>query len=387
MVASKLQRWMSVGTSDDPRARVAAESAVHEALAGRDAALVMLFVAPTYNMEEVAAAASAAAQGAPLVGCSSSGEIAEGWGGSGRLVAVALGGDGLEARTAIGHVFEGPENAGAAAAQGLLELQQPHRALIMLPDGLAGYHAEVVRGAYSVGGAAAKLVGGCAGDELAMKSTWQIYGDRAYTGAVVGAAIGSAGPIGIGVGHGWRRVGEPMVVTEASGPQVFRIDDQPALDHYLDAIGAPPEAYADEAAWQIAALDRPLGLPRPAGDEVRAVLGADYKDRSLFCGDVPQGSMIWQMEGDIQSIQRGTEEAFDQAIEDLGGVPAIGYVAFDCAARRNVLGVDGVRDETAALERRAAGAPIAGFYTYGEVARRVGSRGVHSATLVLLALG
>ncbi len=366
---------------------MAAQTAVSQALAGRDAALVMLFVAPTYDMHDVASAASAAAHGAPLVGCSSSGEIAEGRGGSGRLVAVALGGEGIEARTAIGQLTEGPENAGAAAAQGLLELQQPHRALIMFPDGLAGYRAEVVRGAYSVGGAAAKLVGGCAGDELAMKATWQICGDRAYTGTVVGAAIGSAGAIGIGVGHGWRRVGEPMVVTEASGSQVFRIDDQPALDYYLDAIGAPPEAYHDEVAWQMAALDQPLGLPRPAGDEVRAVLGADYKDRSLFCGDVPQGSMIWRMAGDVKSIQRGTEEAFDQAIEDLDGAPAIGYVAFDCAARRTVLGVDGVRDETAALDRRAAGAPLAGFYTYGEVARRVGSRGVHSATLVLLALG
>lgn len=387
MIASTSPRWMSVGTSDDARAHVAAEAAVTKALAGRDAALVMLFVAPTYDMQAVATAASAAVHGAPLVGCSSSGEIADGYGGSGRIVAVAIGGDGLEAHTAIGHLSEGSENAGAAAAQGLLEVQQPNRALIMFPDGLAGYHAEVVRGAYSVGGAAVKLVGGCAGDELAMKSTWQIHGDRAYTGTVVGAAIGSAGAIGIGVGHGWRRVGEPMVVTEASGSQVFRIDDEPALDHYLDAIGAPPEAYSDEAAWQIAALNRPLGLPRPAGDEVRAVLGADYKNRCLLCGDVPQGSMIWRMEGDVQSIQRGTEEAFDQAIEDLQGAPAMGYVAFDCAARRNVLGVDGVRDETAALERRAGGAPVAGFYTYGEVARRVGSRGVHSATLVLLALG
>ncbi len=378
---------MSVGASDDPRAEVAAKAAVTEALAGRVAALVMIFVSPTYDMHAIATTAARAAGGMPLVGCSTSGEIADGSGGSGRIVAVALGGEGLEARTALGLMSDGPAEAGGAAAQGLLGLDKPNRALLLLTDGLAGHHGSVVRGAYAVGGASVKLVGGCAGGDMEMGATWQIHGDRAYTGAVIGAAIGSVGPIGIGVGHGWRRMGEPMVVTESDGTQVFRIDDQPALDHYLTAIGAPPEAFVDASKLQSHTLKHPLGLPRPGSDEVRAVLGADYENRSLFCGDVPQGSMIWQMEGSAQSILVGTEEAFDVAIEELHGVPAVGYVAFDCVARRNVLGDEGLVVENACLTRRAGGAPIAGFYTYGEVARRAGSRGVHSATLVLLALG
>lgn len=378
---------MSVGTSDDPRAEVAAEAAVTEALAGRVAALVVLFVAPSYDMHAIASAAALACDGMPLVGCSTSGEIADGSGGSGRIVAVALGGEGLEAHTSLGLLSDGPVEAGSAAAQGLLGLDKPNRALLLLTDGLAGYHASVVRGAYTVGGAAVKLVGGCAGDEMAMAATWQIHGDRAYTHAVVGAAIGSTGPIGIGVGHGWRRMGEPMVVTESDGSQVFRIDDEPALDYYLTAIDAPAEAFVDSSTLQNYSLKHPLGLPRPGSDEVRAVLRADYENRTLFCGDVPQGSLIWHLEGSAQSILLGTEEAFDVAIEDLHGVPAVGYIAFDCAARRNVLGDEGLVAENASLTRRAGGAPIAGFYTYGEVARRTGSRGVHSATLVLLALG
>jgi hypothetical protein len=35
---------------------------------------------------------------------------------------------------------------------------------------------------------------------------------------------------------------------------------------------------------------------------------------------------------------------------------------------------------------RAGPAPIAGFYTYGEIARRHGVRGFHNQTLVVLAL-
>jgi hypothetical protein len=35
----------------------------------------------------------------------------------------------------------------------------------------------------------------------------------------------------------------------------------------------------------------------------------------------------------------------------------------------------------------AGGAPVAGFYTYGEIARTSGITGFHNQTLVVLALG
>ena len=80
------------------------------------------------------------------------------------------------------------------------------------------------------------LVGGCAGDDLKMTRTFQFYGDRVLTDSVVAAGIASDAPLGIGVRHGWRRVGEPMVVTGSTGNQVFTLDDQPALDVYLERV-------------------------------------------------------------------------------------------------------------------------------------------------------
>jgi hypothetical protein len=35
----------------------------------------------------------------------------------------------------------------------------------------------------------------------------------------------------------------------------------------------------------------------------------------------------------------------------------------------------------------APGAPLAGFYTYGEIARVRGARGFHNQTLVVLSIG
>ena len=102
--------------------------------------------------------------------------------------------------------------------------------LMVLSDGLAGDQEEVVRGTYRAVGATIPLVGGCAGDDLKMASTFQFHGNEVLHNAVVAAAIASDVPLGIGVRHGWRRVGEPMVVTGSEGNRLFTLDDQPALD-------------------------------------------------------------------------------------------------------------------------------------------------------------
>jgi len=61
-------------------------------------------------------------------------------------------------------------------------------------------------------------------------------------------------------------------------------------------------------------------------------------------------------------------------------------LAFDCWGRRNLLGADGVRDEVARVTAKVGGAPVAGFYTYGEIARTRGINGYHHQTLVVLAV-
>ena len=49
-----------------------------------------------------------------------------------------------------------------------------------------------------------------------MTRTFQLYGDRVLTDSVVAAGIASDAPLGIGVRHGWHRVGDPMLGSSAS---------------------------------------------------------------------------------------------------------------------------------------------------------------------------
>lgn len=348
-----------------------------------------MFCSDRYDVPRLVAGVRSTAPDVPLIGCSTAGEIASGGPGDHSVVVLAIGGSGFSVRTTVSRQASADlRAAGAAAASCVTAIEpRPHRVLLLLSDSLSGDQRAVVRGAYGVVGAEVPLVGGCAGDDLQMVRTLQIHGDEVLTDAVVGAAIGSDAPMGIGVSHGWREVGEPMLVTASQDNRVLTINDEPALDVYLRRLSAPAAVCNDSAAFTRFALTHPLGVSRRSGTEVRFVAGADFAERSLSCvAQVPQGGLAWLMEGDVDSVLTATREACEQAMDGLEGSPAIGVLAFDCIARRGVLGDEGIAREVAAVVRHVAAAPVVGFYTYGEIARTRGTAGFHNQTLVVLAL-
>jgi hypothetical protein len=208
-------------------------------------------------------------------------------------------------------------------------------------------------------------------------------------GCTTAGEIATSGPgeagVGIGARHGWRRVGEPMLVTRSSGNRVYTLDDRPALDVYLKylGLGEPPTA----ESFPRLALTHPFGLGRPSGEEqVRFIGGAGFAERSLSCiAQVPQGELVWIMEGDADSVLAATDTACRDSLAALDGRP-LGVLAFDCIARRGVLGDQGIHTEIQRLAAIAEQAPVAGLYTYGEIARTRGMRGFHNQTLIVLSI-
>lgn len=381
-------RWIAVGHSSAPDAKRAGMEAADQALCQDDAKLLVVFSAESYDSHDLLAGIDSRALGTPIVGCSTAGEIATSGPGDASVVVVALGGEGFSVATASETASLGLREAGAAVAACAKEVgDRPHRILLLLTDGLAGDQQEVVRGAHSVVGAEIPLVGGCAGDDLKMQATRQFHGVEVMTNAVVGAAIGSDAPLGVGVRHGWRRVGSPMLVSASDANRVLTLDDEPALDVYLRRLAAPSDAASDPTAFTRFALTHPLGLQRRSGEEVRFVAGANFEDRSLTCvAHVPQGGLTWFMEGDNDSVLDATDGACAEAVAHLQGADPLGFLAFDCIARRGVLGDGGIAEEVTRIAGHAGGAPVAGFYTYGEIARTGGTGGFHNQTLVVLAM-
>jgi len=384
-------RWFGVGSSSLIDPRCAGREATERALKGDDGKLLIAFGSDRYELPALLEGIADNAEGVPVIGCSTAGEIATGGAGDAGVVVVALGGDGFSVAT--GSATAASANlraAGERAAACMGELGgHEHRALIMLTDGLAGNQQEIVRGAHGVLGSGVPLVGGCAGDDLKMSKTFQFAGSEVLTDAVVTAAIGSVAPLGIGVRHGWRRVGEPVLVTRSEGNLVFELDEKPALDVYLQRLEAPASARTDPAEFTRFALTHPLGIGRRSGeDQVRFIGGADFDDRSLACiAEVPPAAMAWFMEGDRDSVLAATDSACQDALVPLGDASPLGMIVFDCIARRGVLGEDGIQEEIRRVTSVSGGVPVAGFYTYGEIARTHGAGGFHNQTLVALAFG
>ena len=374
------RRWVAIGRSDAADARAAGAEAAKAAVTADDTKLLIVFCSDDYDLEQLLAGIEECAPGVPLIGCSTAGEIATDGPGDAGVVVLALGGAGFSRRDGRRRAARrrGLREAGAdgrRAARPTIADARRTALLLLLTDGLAGDQQEIVRGAYAVVGAAVPLVGGCAGDDLQMAATFQFHGGAraaatrssprrsaptrrsASASATAGAASAS-------------RCSSPR----SAGNRVYTLDDRPALDVYLERLDAPAEARTDPAAFTRFALTHPLGLDRRSGEEqVRFVAGADFEDRSLGCiAEVPQGGLAWFMEGDAESVLDATDAACADALAALGGSAAAGLLAFDCIARRGVLGDEGIAHEVERIAAHAGGAPVAGFYTYGEIARTRG---------------
>jgi hypothetical protein len=385
------RRWIGVGRSTLEDSRAAGSEAAAAAISGTEAKLLVVFCADGHELAELIAGIKEHAAAVPLIGCTTAGEISPYGPADGGVVVTALGGPGFSVRTGHGRSSEGgPRAAGAAAAACMSDATDDgNRILMLLTDGVIGDKQEIVRGVNEVVGAGTPLVGGCAGDGMKMEKTFQFDGFEVISEGVVAASISSDGPIGIGWRHGWERVGEPMLVTRTSGDRVEEIDDGPALDVYLERLDAPEEVRSGSAEFTRWARTHPLGLGRrPTGQEpVRCVNEAGFEDRSLGCTTaVPEGGMAWFMHGDSDSILRSAQGSCKDAVEALGGEAPIGIVAFDCIGRRGVLGEEGIEAEVERIKETGQ-APVSGFYTYGEIARRRGVNAFHSQTLVTLAFG
>lgn len=382
-------RWCGVGCSSLPDAHAAGAEAAAGAMAAPDARLIMVLASDAQESEPLLAGIRSVTGDVPLIGCSTAGEITPAGPADATVVVLALGGPGITVATAEAAVSSGSREAGEEVAQALRQIDAPHKILVLLPDSVACNHQEVVRGAYSEAGAAIPIVGGCAAEGgLRLHRTTQFKDGRAIERSVVAAAIGSTGPFGIGVRHGWRAVGEPMAVGWNAGGRISRLDGEPALDAYLKRLDAP-----DDVSWDLYLFDRfkqtrPFGLVRGEGEEgIRAIGDPNFEDRTLGVQaiDIPEGGLVWVMEGDATSLLDAADAACIDALDAIGG-PPLGLVIFDCSGRKYVLG-DQRGTEVGRIAEHAAGAPVAGFYSYGEIATRRGLSHYYHGTLVVLALG
>jgi hypothetical protein len=118
----------------------------------------------------------------------------------------------------------------------------------------------------------------------------------------------------------------------------------------------------------------------------RAPLSAGA-DGSLTCAAaIPEGAMISILDGDPDSMVSAASSAAEEAKEHLEGASAAGVLVFDCVCRGMIL-KDAFQREIDAVRAIFGDVPVAGFLTYGEIARYQGRlEGWHNTTAVVVAI-
>lgn len=359
---------------------------VLEQLGGESPDALMVFASPDQDHHALLNELTDSCRPRVLVGCSSAGEFTGDEAGVGMTCAVGLASPEMRFAASIGKGLREDRAAAAAAlAAGFSGMHTPgyrHHAALVFTDALAGFSDDLVERLTLLTGGVYRFFGGGAGDDARFEHTVVFCGTEVVSDAAVALEILSNKPIGIGVRHGWAPGGERMRVTDADGTRVGSLNAIPAAEVFESHAAATGQSF-DRGEPVPFFLHNVLGVESPEGYRLRVPL-AVQEDGSVGCAaDVPAGAAACIMTTTPASAADAAAEATRAALAQMeGNEPAVALV-FDCVATRLRLG-QAFGAELAAIQHELGGAPMAGFNTYGQIAKAEGQfSGFHNCTAVV----
>ena len=386
------------GQSTSANTARAAQDAVAEArtaLGAKHPQFGFVFAGPDHHLPEVMSAARAAADGADLIGCTTAGEFTQaGFLSHGGLAVFLVASDEIEHRLAFASgLKEHHERLADELAAGFPGAQreaQSRRRLasttVLLTDGLAGTAERALAALSDHTGFAQQIVGGAAGDEGRFRETTVAAGTQASKDAVAALHVFSAKGWGVGLGHGLQPASRKMQVTRAAGNVIHEIDNRPAFEVYREhASTRGTRLNPDDAGAYL--IGNELGVYLfDRLNRARAPLGVNPDGSLNLAAEVPQGASVCILDGQPENMVAAAQQAAEEAGRRLEGGKAAGVIVFDCVCRGMIL-KDRFGEEIAAVRRVFGDVPIAGFLTYGEIARYGGKLdGWHNTTAVVVAI-
>jgi hypothetical protein len=380
------------GTGSDASAALAAEQALagaRQRLGKAPPELGLLFASSKLPLPQVLATARSMLPGVDFVACTTAGEITERGLTHDGVAAMLISWSG--ARHSLRIVTE-PESdvrklADELCAAGMSTASAPnYAACLLLGDGLSPVFEKLVEQVRRSSPTAHAILGAGAADGRRFVSTAVGVNDTVASGAMAALRLESERPWGVGVAHGLVPATPRMTVTRARGNVVTEIDDRPALEVYREFAASRRVTLDSENTPQFL-VENELGvLLFQDVVRVRAPLRVVREDELWFAGEVPEGSSVCIVRGEPDDIIAAARVAAEEAKRELGSGRAAGVLVFSCVCRAMVLG-DRYAEEIAAIRSVFPDVPLAGFSSYGEVARtRNKLDGYHNNTVVVAAI-
>ncbi|MEW6459384.1 MAG: FIST N-terminal domain-containing protein [Bacillota bacterium] len=338
--------------------------------------LAFLFSTGGYDQKDVLDGVLSRAGGARVVGACGAGVLTPRGVFRQGVAVLALGGAEVFAVTALERFDErDSEETGRRLAKSLLA-EAPVRGgtVFVFPDGLAKNVGRMLCGLYGAMGPDFRYVGGATGDNQRLVNLCQVTERGAATRSVAAALVWGCS-FGVGLGHGWKETGAPLIITRARGRVLYELDGHPALDVYSRRVEG-----LDRRNFAVSGAAHPLGLVDAAGrfiirDPVRVLPGGAVQ----MATDVPPRAVAFLMaagKDDMLEASRGAASGAARTVR----APRFALV-FDCVSRFLFLG-EGAGE--VAVIRYALGAiPFVGFLSFGEVAAYEDVPLVHNKSLVV----
>lgn len=367
-----------VGSSQKKNPEEAIEEAYSQAISSLDnnspLFIMILASSTTYDQQKLLDALKQKSPGSTIMGGSTAGEITSVAGSLDSSIALmAIYSDQLRFITGVGSdIKEDARKAGQTLAQNIQQTnnQQKPKAMLILPDGLAGNGADIVRGVLDVFGQNFIVAGGSVGDDYLFKQTFQYYDNKVLTGNVVGVGFDGNFSFGIGVRHGWVPIGTPRTATKSKGNILYELDNKPAIQIYEDSFGKDKNPIDKKEPLARLAITYPLGIPAPNKDGflVRDPITVDDSGAITLAAEIPEGSEVHIMIGSREEAIEAAKDAVQKALSQVAGKQVKAAFLFNCIARKKLLMSKKQEEVDKIREVLGKNTPLIGFYTYGEQA-------------------
>src|SRR5215211_2467565 len=388
-----------VGTSHHHNPNVAGREAAEQALANASLEkpdFVFMFATVGYDQHSLLRAVRGATGGAPLSGCSAEGTINGDDADESNFSVVVMGisSDELHLTNGLATGLRADSRAaGQQVAQSFsTDVSADAVGLFVFPDGttvnfdqfFAGLEGNLSSDRFL------PLWGGGAGDNFAMRQTYQYCDDEIASDGVAYALLSGEAQPASAVGIGYIPIGSERTVTRSQGNVIYEIDGKPVLEVLQEYV--PDRALAEN--WQRYAITFALCFRAPSyiKDEeyvVRTILSVDETDGSAIVQtEVQEGTSVWLSSRDQEKVTTGLDRMAAQINQQLGGNQPKLVLHFDCVSRGKTMFRDQEKLRILRRFRQEVGpeAAWAGFLTYGEIGPVGKHNCYHNYTAVVLAL-
>jgi small ligand-binding sensory domain FIST len=260
--------------------------------------------------------------------------------------------------------------AGGNLARMLREARLEPSLLTILPDAYSFQQGPFFDG-FESEASFVPLVGGCTSEPGGDEKTFQWLGERVSVDAVAGLAFGDPFDFEIGITQSCQPLGEPLRITRSQGNTIHEIDGRPAYDIFLELISHLHFEDTREVFHRLF-----LGLPLKSFQTeftrahylIRNIMGVNARRGTLACAShVEQGDYVTFALRDPLKAKEDLVLMLQDVKDRAAGRKALFGFYFNCCARGvSLYGTPG--EDTALIREYFPRLPVAGFFTFGEIA-------------------